>query len=467
MIQNGSGVCATLVMCAGAVAAPPFTIDVLVLEGDSVAGVGSITRIDNLAVNNKGQWLVEADTDHPDSDADSVMIKDGALFLREGDPIDVPTGGAINGFDSVNLNLDGHSGWNIFLQDTGNISTDSGIFYDDVLVFQESTISESPDFGKDTPYIGFFDTRFNDADQILIMASVDDPDIPTGVDRALVVVDYDANTGTYTETVLAKEGDVLPGQVESVADFGTDPDEFDFNNKGDVIYIADLTGDTATDMAIYLNEALLAQEGSPSPVDGRNWSSLGSSTVTINNKGDYAYRGSLDGNAADNLVVIANGALFVQEGDLGPDGEPFISFGSSPQLTDASEAVWVATWDDANGDPVEGLFLGNDVIVQTGVTQIDGVTVADLATGQDNFFVSDNGNAIIFEATLANGLEGAFLISFCAADFNRDGSLSILDFVAMQNAFTTGCPRADINNDGDANILDFVAFQNIFQTGCN
>jgi len=463
------GTCATVVLltCGAAIGTPPFTLQALVMEGDAVEGVGAVTRIDNLAINNKGEWLVEADTDHPNSDADSVMLKNGELFLREGDPIDVPTGGVINGFDSVNLNLGGHSGWNLFLDETGGLSTDSGLFYDDVLVLQESTISTAPDFGPGTPYIGFFDTRFNDADEILVMASVDDPTIPTSVDRAIVIVDYDADAGTYTETVIAKEGDVLPGQVEAVADFGTDPDEFDWNNAGDVMFIADLTGDTATDMAIYLNDDLLAQEGMASPVEGRNWSSLSSSTVSINNKGEHSYRGSLDGDPATNLVVIANGELFVQEGDASPDDQPFISFGSSAQINDAGEAVWVATWDDANGDGVEGLFLGNDVVVQTGVTEIGGSIVTDLATGDDNFFTSDDGNHIIFEATLANGLEGAFLVSFCAADFNRDGSLSILDFVAVQDAFTSGCPRADVNNDGAANILDFVAFQNLFQAGCD
>jgi hypothetical protein len=54
----------------------------------------------------------------------------------------------------------------------------------------------------------------------------------------------------------------------------------------------------------------------------------------------------------------------------------------------------------------------------------------------------------------------------CVADFNGDGDLNILDFVAFQNAFTAGDESADVNDDGALNILDFVAFQNIFQAGC-
>jgi hypothetical protein len=51
------------------------------------------------------------------------------------------------------------------------------------------------------------------------------------------------------------------------------------------------------------------------------------------------------------------------------------------------------------------------------------------------------------------------------ADFNNDGSLSILDFIAYQQAWQNQDPCADINDDGAFNILDFVAFQELFQGG--
>jgi len=54
----------------------------------------------------------------------------------------------------------------------------------------------------------------------------------------------------------------------------------------------------------------------------------------------------------------------------------------------------------------------------------------------------------------------------CLADFNQDGSTSILDFIAFQQAFQNQDPAADINDDGVWNILDFIAFQNAFQQGC-
>ena len=54
----------------------------------------------------------------------------------------------------------------------------------------------------------------------------------------------------------------------------------------------------------------------------------------------------------------------------------------------------------------------------------------------------------------------------CVADFNDDGELNILDFVAFQASFLAGDEAADVNGDGVHNVLDFVTFQKLFVFGC-
>lgn len=54
----------------------------------------------------------------------------------------------------------------------------------------------------------------------------------------------------------------------------------------------------------------------------------------------------------------------------------------------------------------------------------------------------------------------------CPADFNNDGSVNTLDFLAFLNAYNNQDPRADFNNDGTINTLDFLAFLNAFNAGC-
>src|SRR5690606_31507651 len=266
--------------------------------------IGAITRIDNLAVNNEGTWLVEADTDHPITDADSVLLRCSALQLREGQPLSEPAGATLDSFDTILLNNDGNSAWNFFLDGTGSTSTDSGIYHNEDLIIQEGDFATAAAFSAGTPYIGFFETKFNDSSQILIMASVDDPEIPSSVDRALVIVDYDPATGAAPQRVVAMEGDILPGQIDPVDDFETGPHNFDFNSAGQTLFIADLAGPTDVDGALYLDDALLAQEGSLSPVAGRNWRSLGSAVVALNDSGQWAMRGQLDGDTGSDLVIV-------------------------------------------------------------------------------------------------------------------------------------------------------------------
>ncbi|MEP0845761.1 MAG: PEP-CTERM sorting domain-containing protein [Phycisphaerae bacterium] len=393
---------------SAAAGAGTFPITPLLLEGDLVPGVGNVTTIDNIAVNNSGQWMVEADTNNADTNTDSVLMRTGALHLREGDPI-APAGASIGSFDSININNGGNSGWNFFLDGTGSTSTDSGVYFNTTLLIQESNLATAPGFSPGTPYIGWFEVKINNNDDMLMMASVDDPAIASTVDRAIVKI----NPVSGVQTLLAKEGDVLPGQAGAVEDFGTGPHTFAYNDNDDVMFFADVTGSTATDGLIYLNSAILAQEGSPSPVAGRNWSGLSSPELDINNSGEYVFSGTLDGDTNSNLLIVKNGAKFVQEGDSLPSigAFTFTSFGSGPiEIDDSGNVLWYGDWNDADTNVDEGLFWNDVLIVQEGVTTIGGVLVDTLRGVEDGYHMSDNGRYVIFEAILVNGIEGAFMI---------------------------------------------------------
>lgn len=418
--------------CTWAVSrAGDMTIETLVLEGDSVDGVGLITSINNIAVNNDGHWLVEADTDHPDTDADSVLLQNGVLYMREGDPVSAPDGATLDSFDSVTLNDLGDAGFNFFLDGTDDIFDDSGVYWNTVLVYQES--EEAPGLTPGTPFIGFFDVKINNANQLLLTASVDDPNIETSVDRALYVLDIDDSGAPVDFTLIAVEGDVLPGQTESVTDFGTSPHESAFNDNGDVLFTADLTGDSSMNAAIYLNDTLLGQEGFASPVEGRDWSSLTSVELDVNNSGDYVFSGSLQGDSSSNLLLVKNGETFRQEGDtLDAIGgaSVFTSFGSGPlEISDPGDVLWYGDWDNPNTDIDTGLFLNDELLIQEGITEIAFLFVDTLRGVEDGYHMSNNGQYIIFEAVLEDGSEGAFLITLpaavCEGDANGEGQVTI------------------------------------------
>ncbi len=57
-------------------------------------------------------------------------------------------------------------------------------------------------------------------------------------------------------------------------------------------------------------------------------------------------------------------------------------------------------------------------------------------------------------------------VLLCPADFNRDGALSVSDYIAFQTAFALGAGRADFNGDCAHNVNDYIAFQTAFALGC-
>jgi hypothetical protein len=88
---------------------------------------------------------------------------------------------------------------------------------------------------------------------------------------------------------------------------------------------------------------------------------------------------------------------------------------------------------------------------------------------QLRFSTADSPNDSATEAAV----DGVSVLGFrcddgtgCRADFDGDGSLTIFDFLAFQNAFDSGDLSADFDGDGSLNIFDFLAFQNEFAAGC-
>jgi hypothetical protein len=414
-MRKSNMILAAAAIAAAASGAWAQTITTLVKEGDLVTDVGNVTLINMVTVNNAGQWAVEADTNNADTNIDEVVLKNGSVFFREGQVLADPPGSSLNSFDDHNLNNNGDWGGNLFLAGTGSTNNDSGVYFNSNLSMQESRVSTAPQFSANTVYVGFFGAKLDDSNRHWIMASVDDPAIATTVDRAIVRADLNPSGQVLSETVIAKEGDVLPGHDQAVADFGTGPHDWAINNVGSVMFVVDGAGDTLTDFAVYLNNTQLAREGSASPVAGRNWSSLASTVVDVNDSGGYVYTGSLDGDAASNVIIIKNGAKFRQEGDTLPaigGTFTFTSFGTGPvQIDNAGNVVWFGDWNDPNLDIDTGLFYNDQLLVQEGVTTIDGVIVDTIASGQDAFQLSDNGAFLIFEATLVGGIDGAFMVA--------------------------------------------------------
>ena len=64
-----------------------------------------------------------------------------------------------------------------------------------------------------------------------------------------------------------------------------------------------MTGGSSTN-GVYVNSNPVALQGTLSPVAGRNWSTLSSTELDLNNAGDHVFSGSLEGDASSNQLLV-------------------------------------------------------------------------------------------------------------------------------------------------------------------
>lgn len=391
-------------------------IQVVASEGDSVGGVGLVTTIAEASVNDAGDVLAEVDTDNANTDIDGAVLFNGALLYQEGQALPLPLGATLDSFDSITggLNGAGDVAWNLFLDGTAGTSDDSGIYLNDVLVFQEGAAPAVPGLTAGTPFIGFFDVKHNDAGQLLVMASVDDPAIASTVDRALVLFAIDGTGAITGATLVAAEGQIPPGQTEAIADMETNAHNTALNAAGQAMYIVDLAGDTLVDLAVYIDGTLVAQEGSPSPVAGRAWQSLSGAEIDLDDAGGWVISGDLDGDAADDAVIVTSAGVLAQEGGTLPAIAPstFSGFGTTGSsgpvyIGNNGNVLWSAEWD---GGASKGLFLNDRLLLELGVTMVGGLAVEEFFAVTEGYTLSPDGSKVVVRARLVGSVDVLLLI---------------------------------------------------------
>lgn len=469
---------------------PDFTISTALKQGQVIKGVGTVGTPSDVNVNNSGFWIATAPLTSPTG---------GAIITRDG--VGMKVGDVLGGLYTVSSLTNAYKG----LNNLGNIahrpsfsgSPNSGLVLNQIPLILQNQISVAEAFSENTPYIGFFRARIDDSNRMFLVATVNDSELTGTVHRALVWVEYDEKTETITENVLAKRYDQLPGQPKGVIanEFGTGSERFDINNNGDAIYTVSFTGgDTATNAAIYVNHQLVAQKGQSGPLKDAvyNLTDSAATRVAINNNGDYVFMTGLSGGPTETNQVIMRNTLsssaagsvdqiVIRKGDPAPgiEGRTIISFGTGvpPQITDAGDVIW---YGQLSGDTAtnQALFINDRVIMQKGVTVVDGdlvTTVCGSTTTSngigDTLAVSDNGKYVVVRAVFNNNTNqsSVLLVEFedaepkCAgpADLNCDGSVDVLDLLILLGAWgdcpaaAGGCP-ADLNNSGTVDVQDLL-----------
>jgi hypothetical protein len=222
------------------------------------------------------------------------------------------------------------------------------------------------------------------------------------------------------------------------------------------------------------------RKGDASPVDGAAYTNIGATSfrVDMNNHGDYLFLSFLDGHPAGANVLIRHVGdgheVVALMGDVAPDldGTRLIDhFGSGvqPFITDNGDVVWYARF-DGDSTTNQGLYFNDTLLLQKGVTEIDGLTLdavcGTTATSNgitNSLMVSPNGRYIILRNRFTNGSRAALLLELedCPpADLNCDGVVDGSDLLILLSEWgecddPDDCP-ADLNNDGFVDGSDLL-----------
>ena len=408
----GAGL-AVLVLVATGIASAQ-TSRTLVEQGTAIFGVGTVTKVSSVVVSDTGDWYALVETDGP-SLSDTAILLNGIPTLQEGDSLSDPTGSEVRRFDQYSANSTGGLGLLLVLR---GVPTDSDavVVYDTHLLGREGTICEAPEFSLGTKWVNFKTVAINDSNTVLCVGNVDDPAISTVVDPCAVLIVTDENGEVVSQNAVLKEGDYLPDTGRLVKAFGTTSFTLDLNSEGDyLIYL--LTNDTTgSDENVYLSIdgtlTNVGREGTPAPVAGRTWGTFTTIRLDMNNRGEYVFGARLDG-ATDNQLLVKNGEKFRQTGDTVQATPQYQikDFVQMPvMISDMSQVFWACTTTAPDVGWDQGIFMNETMLVQEGVTLINGLVIHRLYQTRTAFHVSPNGRFLAFLAIMPDGHHGAYMI---------------------------------------------------------
>jgi len=177
--------------------------------------------------------------------------------------------------------------------------------------------------------------------------------------------------------------------------------------------------------------------------------------------------------------------MVAREGDPSAQGEPAFGDFLAPDVSfflnahgdlvfvanrvDNGEGVWHRTADGGHYARVTatGRTLPINGVPHTVSAVSDPARCSGGQDGRGSPF-NDNGQ-LNFSVVFTDGAHAVYRVEApiaCPADFNGDGTVNTLDFIAFLNAWTAHDPRGDFNGDGTINTIDVLAYLNAFNAGC-
>ncbi|MFK7959592.1 MAG: hypothetical protein AB8G96_03630 [Phycisphaerales bacterium] len=470
---------ATATAAAAAAAGDPTPgtgLSLVLKVGDVIEGLpGAVVAMESMAVDDSGTAVVQVRMGPANPSADQFVIRGDDVVMAEGSPLPGAPAFTVVGFGDlraasngsvvqvVNLSGPGFSGLAVTVDGVPVLATGA-----------PATLFGAPANGVWSD----FDLAVPRSDgRVTVRGTVTGDGLTLDAVADLFIL----GGQVILQTTRLLEGQSVDGRGIA-GRISSDREDLAVSPDGSVLLSVDIDGAPSGSDGLMAwrppgqTWMAVGREGSPSPAAGRNWSSLFNRSVAVNDAGDWALQGSLSGDSSTNQLLVRNGEVFAQEGeilDVGDDQFALQGFGSGPlHLLAGGRLVWLADWNATIGFD-RGLFVERDLLVRAGESlvdgvdfgagPVDGVLVSGLEAATGNWSASSTGAWVVARATLRdpNGADVPALLRVlvlgpCAADFDGNDAIDFLDLVHVLVAVSIGTADGDVDGDGDTDFADLV-----------
>ena len=353
-----------------------------------------------LSINDDGDWLANLGSTSPGS---SIVLSSTPL-LRVGDLVPGSGGAVFERTRALDLSASGDVNAIIVIRDPQG-SFEAGFYRNGRLLFRDGTLVEGVEGLAPGTVWRNFDEVHSAGNRVALLASVDDPSIPTVVNDLLLSLVFDESDRLVSSEILLLEGDALSGTDGSVQQIASTRPAI--NDRGD--WIASGALDVSERVFVAVNGVPVARSGRPSPLVDRVHSGPGRH-LDLNAFGEYAYTGAVVpefDSPFDNTetALFRNAEVIAFEGQLlpslTPDSVSSISSAAQVRLSDAGDVVWgVRT---SRGVGHDAIMRNGEVLLREGVSRVGGQTIESMRLGNSRFDVSPSGRYLIAEVVLDTG----------------------------------------------------------------
>lgn len=429
-----------------------WILDVLLLEGQSQPGLGTLFSTPGVSLNEQGDWA-----------AHTILAPGGPFFLRaavvngqpllvEGDPLQQPFGSMLGTLNASAfafgpaLDERGDLFWNGTYVPAGGFPV--------ACIGRNQSVLLEPFESELNPggpvWVDFFAVQVHGEGELLVGGRISDPLAPFPFREVLARVEVDSSGQVVQSTVLAEleaQDPALPGVI---SDFSTWNTGFSIGAEGAFAWTGTLDVDGVNLEAVGRDGALLALEEAPAGALG-DWLSFDPSGTALAPTGSAAWRGLVlsTGPAQQVLsTVFVDGSPVWVTGEALPDhpNRAFTAPLVAPMTFAADGRLAVVLgWEEPGVGIGEALYLGDEAVIGVGDTTVEGHVIDQLFEGYRAMDGREDGAAFIVNARTTQGDNGLFRA-------RRAGQVEVL----------LGCSTPDVElraSDGGPQLGDPLALE--------